>query len=483
MREFEFTIEEALKKGLRSNKKAVRNKQVLVDCYGFRIGSEGVEVPEVTNYPFPASLAMYYSWPFPQFLQGDKHKILVVRDTFNMEDVVYSIGNTYEDITRVFSIDELTFGKGGLMELADFGKYAFMTNGVIMLYWDPTINDWQEVTSHTNIPMMRTICNFKGQMIGGNVVSDWLGCDETYILWSNIGEANFTPGMRNEAGFRKEPFGGKVLHVRRLGDDVIVYSTNGITRMFPVQDPAPTFGFKEIHNIGIRNSGAVSGNVNEHLFVDKGGSVWKLDGGPKLTYLGYEEFTREFYEEGGEYYIDEYGDRSEASPEVIVSYDNLNSDFYICNNLLGFVKSPYGLSRLYKSMSSIWYDRRLLGTKHPDTIENLRHGIVSEVFNFGYAGGKTIFSIESGLNGATNSEVAIDWRTNIESDFQRTDWVPLNDSGIASLIIQGIEFRLCFRAEAMKSYSSNLDYFKVRWKMTDLRGLRGVYAAPPRGQE
>lgn len=482
MREFEFIIDEALKKGLRNSKKVSRNKQILTECSGFRIGSEGIEAAEIINYPFPSALEVSYSWPFPQFLQGEKHKILIVRDDFNMEDVVYSIGNIYNTVTKVFAIDELSFGKGNLMELADFGKYAFMTNGVIMLYWDPIIDDWQESTSLNNIPMMKTVCNFKGQLIGGNIVSDWYDCDETFIVWGRIGEANLIPERKNEAGFRRDPFGGKVHHVRRLGDDVIIYSSKGITRMFPVQSPAATFGFEELLSIGIRNQGAVSGSIAEHLFVDKGGSIWRIDKGAKLTYLGYEEYTREFATDDDEYYIDEYGDRAEASSNVIVNYDNLNFDFYICNNAKGFLKSPYGMARVHKSMSSIWYDRRLLGTRQPNLLINLEHSIVSEVFNMGYGGNKTIFSVESGLHGVGDAEVAIDWRASIESPFQRTDWIPLNDLGIATIIISGMEFRLCFRAKSLTNFSSSLDYFKVRWKMTDLRGLRGVYAAPPRGQ-
>ena len=253
--------------------------------------------------------------------------------------------------------------------------------------------------------------------------------------------------------------------------------------MFPVQSPTASFGFEEIHTIGIRNQGAVNGNVNEHLFVDKGGHVWRIDRGAKLTYLGYEEFMREFStDENGEYYADEYGDRAEASPSVIVSYDNLNSDFYICNDIKGFLKSPNGMTEIHNSMSSIWYDKRLLGIKRPSLLEDTEFTLVSEVFNMGYGGSKTIFSIESGLSGTNEAEIAIDWRVDVETSFQRTDWKPLNNLGIASIVISGGEFRLCFRAKSLTTYSFDLDYFKIRWKMTDLRGLRGVYAAPPRGQ-
>ena len=483
MRELELIIDEALRKGLRSEERTPRNTQALVDCSGFRVGKEGLEVAELINYPFPDTLDIYYSWPFPQFLYSNKHRILVVRDDFNMEDIVYSVDSHYDTFTQIFATDELTFGKGGLMELADFGKYAFMTNGVVMFCWNPTVDSWHIVTPSNDIPLMKTVCNFKGQLIGGGIVSDWYDCDETYIIWGKIGEASFTLDKSNEAGFCRDPFGGKVQHVRRLGDDIIVYSSKGITRMFPAQSPATTFGFEEIHNVGIRNQGAVNGSVNEHLFVDKAGCVWRIDRGAKLTYLGYKEYMKDFLtDEDGEYYTDEYGDRAEASPNVIVSYDSSNSDFYLCSDLKGFIKSPNGMTRVCEPMSSIWYDERLLGVKKPKLLENIEYTLVSETFDMGYRGIKTIFSVESGLSGVSEAEVALDWRTDPGTPFRRTDWKPLNNSGIVSIIVSGEEFRLCFRAKPSNTYSFSLDYFKLRWKMTDLRGLRGIYAPPPRGQ-
>ena len=78
--------------------------------------------------------------------------------------------------------------------------------------------------------MMKTICNFKGQAIGGGVISDWHDCDETFYIWGKIGEMDFTPTMRNTEGFRRCPYGGKIIHVRRLDDNVIGYSDKGVSK-------------------------------------------------------------------------------------------------------------------------------------------------------------------------------------------------------------------------------------------------------------
>ena len=467
MREFYTKIDEALLKGLKPEFRVPRNSPVLHECSGFRIGKKAIEGIEFLYSPLPLTLDMYYSWPFPQFLKQEKYKILVVRDSVtNLEDIVYSLDEHY-NATQIFVIDELTYGKGTLMELADFGSYAFMTNGVIMIYWDVGINDWQEVIAHANIPMMRTVCNFKGQMIGGCVLSDWHDCDEKSIVWSKIGDVDFTPGLKNEAGFRRDLFGGEVYHVRRLGDNVVVYSSGGVTLMSPVMSPAATFGFKEVHKIGLKNRGAMNGDFNQHLFIDLEDTVWKLteEGLKELGYIEYVEVLN--------------------AGDIIVNFNSYKGDFYISDGVKSLLLSPQGMSNYPHSVNAVWYDDEdghgLCGLPEtPD--EEIEALIVSHIIDMEYRGQKTIFSVELGAAMMTGVEVAIDWRMNSSVDFQRTAFAPVNNEGIASIIAAGTEFRICVKADQFIKNISSLDYITARWKMTDLRGLRGVYAAPPRGQ-
>lgn len=467
MREFYTTIDEALLTGLRSERRVPRNSPFLYECLGFRVGKKAIEGIEFLYNPLPPGLDMYYNWPFPQFLKQESWKILVVRDTFNMEDAVYSLDEHY-NATHIFTVDELTFGQGTLMELADFGEYAFLTNGVVMLYWDPTLVAWDKKVAIPTIPMMRTICDFKGRMIGGCVLSDWHDCDEKSIVWSKIGEADFTPDRRNTAGYRRDPFGGEVYHVRRLGDDVIIYSSGGITRMFPVTSPAATFGFEELHNVGLKNRGAVGGDLNHHAFVDLEDNIWRLDR-DGLKELGYAEYMETL-----------------GNGDTIISYNPYKTDFYISDGVESFLLSPKGLTKYPYQVSAVWYDNEddhgLCGL--PESVDPPTHKplLASDVIDMGYRAQKTIFSVEIGATLLTDAEVAIDWRVNPLVDFQRTNFVPVNNEGVASIIITGTEFRVVVRSTWFVRDYSSLDYITARWKMTDLRGLRGVYAAPPRGQ-
>lgn len=144
--------------------------------------------------------------------------------------------------------------------------------------------------------------------------------------------------------------------------------------------------------------------------------------------------------------------------------------------------SPFGMSEIPNSMSAVWFDDELYGL--PGSNDPLTHLplAVSDIVDFGYRGQKTIFSVEAGTSDTEGAEFAVDWRMKVKEAFQRTNFVPLNDLGIAAIMIAGVEFRVCVRFDSFSAYTSSLDYVKIRWKMTDLRGLRGVYAAPPRGQ-
>ena len=472
MREFYTTIDEALLKGLKPEVRIPRSSPYLQECTGFRIGKRAIEGVEFLYNPFPPGLDMHYNWPFPQFLKQESYKILVIRDSVAMGDVVYSFDSAY-NATQIFAIDELTYGKGTLMELADFGEYAFLTNGVIMLYWDPALNAWINKTVIPTIPMMRTVCNFKGRMIGGCVLSDWYDCDEKSILWSKVGDVNFTPDRMNESGYRRDPFGGEVYHVRRLGDNVVVYSSGGVTLMNPVSSPAATFGFKEIHKVGLKNRGAMNGDYRQHMFIDLENNAWRLseEGLKEIGYIEYIEALEATHGPG-------------IPNDVIVSFNPYKGDFYISDGMKSLLLSPYGMTNYPEQVSAVWYDDEnghgLCGLPEtPD--EPFQHMIVSHIIDMGYRGQKTIFSIELG-SAAMDAEVAIDWRMHHTVDFQRTAFVPINAEGIASLIVAGIEFRVCVKSNYFATEFSSLDYITLRWKMTDLRGLRGVYASPPRGQ-
>ena len=462
MREFEFAIDDALRKGLSPLLITPFNTQLLSECLGWRIGKAGPEKYETKDNPLPIGIDVTPDWPFPQYITGERYNFLIVRDSIvNNEDVVYSVSDDHQTVTHIFSVDELTFGQGTLMEVADFGLYAFMTNGVIMIYWDTGINDWHEIVASATIPMMRTVCNFKGQAVGGNIVSAWHDCDETFYVWSKIGEMDFTPDNYNEAGYRRCPFGGVVYHTRRLGDNVVGYSSKGITLISPVSSPAATFGFTELDDIGLINQGAMNGNLKHQAYVGED-YILRMVTIKGIEELGYESFMKEL-----------------AGEDIIVSYDKKEDDFYIGNSTKTFLLSSNGLSEIPQHPSTVW---RRDGETYmlPDTVDDYKMTITPHPFNFEYAGQKTIFGVETDLFLGDNVEAAISYYFDTTT-FNTTNFKPLNNQNVCSIIAGGNAFTVTLRCDPTYD-NMRIGYIKVRFKMTDLRGIRGVYAPPPRGQ-
>ena len=467
MREYELVIDEPLKTGLSPFKTAPFNTQVLNECLGWRLGKAGLEKYELKENPLPAGIDVTASWPFPQVITGERYNFLIVRDSVvNLEDNVYSFSDDHSTVNFIFAVDELTFGQGTLMEIADFGKYAFMTNGVIMIYWDTTLSNWHKIVASATIPMMRTVCNFKGQLIGGNVVSAWHDCDETFYCWSKIGAANFTPEEDNEAGYRRCPFGGEVYHVRRLNDNVIGYSSKGVTVISPVNSPAATFGFTELDDIGLINQGAMAAGKSRHIYVGEDkilrsiGNVGQLSYRLGVTELGYEDYI------------------SELNGTIIVQYDKKYDDFYIGDDNKTFLLTPQGLTEIPQHPSAVWRRNRETYMLPPAS-DDYYQTIITYPTDLGYAGQKTIMEIETDLFLGYQSEVAVSYYN--PTSYSTTPFVPLNNQNIATIIASGNAFAFHLRCDPTYD-GSRVGYIKVRYKMTDLRGIRGVYAPPPRGQ-
>lgn len=460
MREYELIIDDSLKNGLTPEENLHIKVPYMLACNGFRCGKSGLEAYKLLDDPIPVTVDMHYTWPFPQFIVGELYNILVVRDTVAGADYVYSVSDDHATVTLIATIDVATYGTGGLMEVADFGEYIFMTNGVTMIYWDVALGIWVTTTAIATIPMMKAVCNFKGQAVGGNISSVWYDCDETFYVWSKIGDIDFTPGQGIEAGYRRCPYGGVVRNTKRLGDNIVGYSSKGVTFMLPINEPS-TFGFKEVSDIGIINKGAVGGSLNQHVYV---GEDYVLR---TVTSEGVQEL-------GYKYFIKNLGDG-----DIIVTYDPATRDFYIGNSTKTFLLSPYGMTEIKQHPSAVWRrDNKTFMIPNDEDDEDII--IKSEISDMGYKGQKTIFTVETDAFLCYDPEAKVYWANDL-TVWGETSYSPINNMGIATVIASGNIFSIGIK------FSSILEGFllsniKARFKMTDLRGIRGVYAPSPRGQ-
>lgn len=463
MREYELHLDKTLSNGLAPELMPI-NSEFLFRCLGFRCGKGRLEAHRLLTNPLPPSLDIYYSWPFPQMVTGERYNILVVRDSLIQHwDSVYLVSADHSTITHIFDIDELTFGLGSMVEIADFGNYLFMTNGVVMITYEPSLSVWFPFITSAIIPMMKTVCGLKSQAVGGGIISAWYDCDETYYAWSKIGNMDFTPEQDNEAGYRRDPYGGAIQNIRRLGDFAVGYSSKGVTALHPTSEPASTIGFKELLDVGIINQGAVNGSLKGHI------------------YLGEDYILRSVTAEG----VKELGFKhlmeQLAGEDIIISYDPPLKDFYIGNSIKTFLLSPHGMSEILQHPSTVWRSDKV-SYMLPETVEESQPEIITEPIDMGYAGQKTLSVIETDVAVVTLPEAGVDYT------FDNQVWTsaihkPINDQGIASVAIAGNAFRVGLRFTNIYD-DTRVSYIKARYKMTDMRGIRGVYAPPTslRGQ-
>ncbi|KKM64229.1 hypothetical protein LCGC14_1503510, partial [marine sediment metagenome] len=142
--------------------------------------------------------------------------------------------------------------------------------------------------------------------IAGNMVA-WTTIGQSDIFWLMLGTAQVTGFVegahdsnnplfldqlnRNEGGWMAMPWQGDVLCTKPLGDNVVVYGEDGISALFLISGPVPTYGLKHLVDFGIADRGSVGGDDNKHIFVSELGDVWQITADLSMKRLGYKEFA------------------------------------------------------------------------------------------------------------------------------------------------------------------------------------------------
>ncbi len=449
MREFDYVFDKGLANGLRSETAVPRNTQTLVELKNARPSKLGLTPLIPLTNPWPT---IAFDWPFPQFFRCRERWLVGERNRLWRGEL--GILHLVADPFHV-GADE------ALWEVADYDNFHVITKGGTFLTTrNPVSTAWTTAAISATIPNCTTLCDFNGQLMAGGL-SPWLGHTELsakYVAWSDIGSASFVQTKRNEAGLRKVSFIGEVVAVRKLGDHVVVYGYEGIGRLTPVVQPAPTFGWKEMADVGMFEKGAVGGNELKHLFVSIDGYLYAVDvSNMQVVRLGFGEFMQPL-----------------MTDYIMVSYvgGKEGGDFYISDGNTGYILTPQGLAQTYQRVSSATLVAGVAqGSFDNDT--DTEFLLTTDVLDFEIRGQKTIMLLEVGCSGINPYYAAVDWRMNPQTPFQRTPWVQLNNEGVATLPIAGTEFRLCLRCATCTDI--NVSYIRARYKVTDLRGLRGEY--------
>lgn len=450
MREFELKVEDAFKKGLRTREDNPRNHEALVECYNAKPSVGGVIPFEPITDPFASATI---SWPFPQLFIGRNYRIYC------------TLTQIYQLSTWTLGTVKITTTGSGRWDFIDFGSYFILVNGAKLVIIDPDDESYTASNSLTNIPRFATGCAFRGRIVGGNIKTTWHGAGVNDVIWSKVGEANFTPDKTNTAGIMPMFWEGEVLRVMTLGKSVIVYGDNGVAQLYPSMEPTPTFGMNNILDVGIPAKAAVDGNERVHVFVDTNNWLWRWQDGKAPEKLGYQEFMDNL-----------------TAANIVVSYDARLGEFFISDSSTCYLLTPYGLCEVYQLPTTV---QALDGTTYgvfTDT-EDYEFRAKVDTLDFGIRGFKTVGMIELGIYhpatvGATSivASVSTEIRNTKTSTFAQTGkgWLAANPNGFAYLGITADDFRL--QVKTTRFESVNLSYIKPHVKVVDRRAIRGVYS-------
>ena len=297
----------------------------------------------------------------------------------------------------------------------------------------------------------------------GPVTSSGYGATKPFIL---------DQLKKNEQGFAPMPFQGKVLVIKPLGDLVIVYSTEGVAAIKPVVTPAPTYSIKNLGLGGIASRGAVAGDDNHHVYIDKSGLAVRIPANLDIQPLGYREF---FY--------------PSIRNEIIMSHStnkqNVDTfgEFFISDGTRNFSLVERGLHQHFQSVKSATYFQGVtMGIGSEPNTSDLIGRVGEDILDFELSGLKTIESVRiAGRetiwdpdNDSIELKVALDYRYKIGDDqsWATTPYKGVNKEGVATFPVTALEFRI--RIKIADYEKLDIDYAEFYIKHGDKRFKRSV---------
>ena len=310
---------------------------------------------------------------------------------------------------------------------------------------------------------------FSGQLSAVGTVDFELDIDHVHnnwVMWSKIGELSFTFDRVNDAGSKPMSWPGFVWHIEPLEVATggtskgcfVVYGSHGVTLMFPVTEPMPTFAFRDIYPLGLGAKGLITGDPNGHYFIDNKWQLCSLAGGDlgkadPVKVLGYSEILNILAE--GSY--------------PVMHYDAHNQRVLVCNNNKGFTYTKDGLGGGPTNLTAVRKDGLSVLYTAPSTINYQNVNLLTNTTDCGSKSQKAIQSIVISATDPTVLQYQLHYRHNTKEAFKTTAWKNFNKWGEGFVNRLGLEFRVGVRS--LTPVATVIDGLHLQLKLTD-RGLK-----------
>lgn len=439
--------------GLRTDWRNPRNSPGLLLCTNVR------PVENVLHYPGqfsdPIGNWITLDWPFPIVMDGPTGRYVGTRNK------IFSLSDTYV-LTEI--ADHLTMGPtfepGYHWEYMDFQDYKVFNNGSTVFLMDPTTG-LISIPTAAEFPRAKTMINFKGQIVMGNVAEG-----DNWWKWSQIGQATFTPDERNEAGYGPIPVAGPIHRLMYLhaGTDmsgrdrghIVIYSEGGIVITKPFSEPTTTWSLHQSNDAyGVNDWGAVGGHEDEHIFIDNRGFLRRLTvKGDEV--IGYKEFMQPL-----------------LANRPRITFDHIEEQYFIGDENTCYLFNKSGLGRIEQVVSSGWVGPDGLFKVTSENPSTLTLDICTDEMDLGLRARKmiTLLSFAVDTDGIVAASVLT--RYSPSQAYIQTPWKPLNPMGNCAPNVAGADFKIQLKVVDFTNFQ--LDEAFVRWKLVDKRGIRGMY--------
>lgn len=493
---------ELLGKGLRSTARKQR-EPTLVDCKGVRPSAQGLSecepiIPAIRN-PDLTALSIRAEWPHPQLFRGKGITLLCDRTA------IYQVDEDFWTLTALNvyppgSSTPTTITEGGAWHFADFTDCWLLTNGVHLLYKRPNDSRIRRVA----FPCA-SICEHGGRLFVGGATTLWgsgwqtivdaainnapagfislstLANPTNYVWWSNVNAlelfwflldtTNASAGElathasssplwlelmeRGDWGFAPMPHTGKVTTLAPLGNAVMAYGDNGVTKLVPVVEPVPTMSIQPVSSVGLFSRGAVAASRGRHVWLDASRAIWQA-GPDSVNRLDYHEFAELF------------------GSQVLGTHDPEQNVAYLSDGAYTLMLTETGMAQSLQCPTSLIHaygDLRGIVVDAPESQQRLE--VVVDVGDLGTRGLKTVSSIlvSGTLPQLPNGErirACVDYRNSPLEEWTRSTERELTDEGAALDIYVTAElFRIV--VTGARYTGASIDNIEVLWEPYDTR--------------
>lgn len=325
--------------------------------------------------------------------------------------------------------------------------------------------------THSEDPCFGTCCNFRGQLVVGNIHTDnpnsiWAEYGTAGIVWSEIGNCEFNPYVDRTIGFKQEQFpfntGVKPIIYSMLPtlNGVVVYSNSGVVLLVPeLVTNTFTYSAQNREGIGVASGRHCAGDLSIHGYVNLDREFYYVEPNGQQTKRGYKEIITRMFDQ---------------DPRIVVSYLPKDQRFYVSNSIECLVINKYGAYQCHQKVAgaAVAPNGVLYGSFMDD--RDIEARITSDNMDFGSRGIKSVESLLVGLDHieTTEASASVDWRMSSNEAFENFDWITLGDNGEAGIHVSAREFRI--RAKVSNYVGARVDYLTPNIKYSDQRFKRGI---------